>query len=118
MRKVYNFKFAIDNNTRKFMRFLKEHDAYFSYINNVINDQYNNFTPSKHKPLNYILKAFYWRDTKEGRKYWQILNHLWMRVYCKATLDECKMCVTDSEILDFNLEELVKQEQEKIFNKI
>lgn len=103
---------------RKFIRFLKEHDAYLPFINNMIklNKDNNIYDFSQMSPETYINWGFCWRESLEGRPYWQKLNYLWMRIHCHETIEKCNDYINSDEYVAYNMAELEKNELAMLSN--
>ena len=65
------------NNTGKFIRFLKDNNAFYFFIKNIkCNSAWLNHAYKYNCPF-IIESAFRWRDTNEGQLFWSKLNFMW-----------------------------------------
>ena len=78
------------SNRKEFIRFLKEEGVYVAfkrnfsidYLRKWFIDDYRQIISGRNyyrviKKLEYISKAFYWRDTPEGYEFWLDINKRW-----------------------------------------
>ena len=71
-------------------RFLKEQNLYSCYMNNVrLNTELNDLKKSVYNriiemdPECYIISAFCWSDTVQGKKFWSNIDSEWGEYYYK-----------------------------------
>ena len=71
-------------------RFLKEHNLYSCYMNNVrLNSELHNMNKSTYDRINdmapdcYIISSFCWGDTVQGNKFWSQIDYEWGEYYYK-----------------------------------
>lgn len=63
-----------------FINFLKEHNAYENFINNL--ESRNTYSSIDHlcrveSPIDWIDSPFIWKDTPQGKGYWKSIVTLW-----------------------------------------
>ena len=75
---------------QQFIRFLKENNAYEPFLTNFEKreEKRNKVCPKrqylkKMEPEDFIDRAFDWKNTKEGWKYWFNLSIEWQRIFDK-----------------------------------
>lgn len=118
--KEKNRRFEIKNTQwcRKFVRFLKEHNAYAQYVNNIqslsVSHPNNVDFENEHLACFFLAHSFIWVTTIEGEDFWLKLNYLWMKVWCNATDEVLGLFASNSDIRRLNLNKLSINERKSV----
>ena len=72
----------IANKINIFTRFLKEHNIYSIYMQNLQNSRHNSIRPriffNNTTIKSFISRAFRWESTPQGIRYWSYINDEWV----------------------------------------
>lgn len=65
---------------KKFIDFLKKHNAYEVYVQNAVNDHHAvlDGIVKRHDPENWVRAAFDWSLTQQGQDYWLNIHKMWI----------------------------------------
>ena len=73
----------------KFIQLLKANNAYENFINNL--ERENNYSSIDHlcrveSAPDWIDSSFTWKNTPQGKEYWESIANLWWDIVCDAML--------------------------------